>query len=96
MRVVKFRVWDFDTNKFVSIKGMDMSFFMSKRYHFMENSEIKDSNGANIYEGDIVYLAGLGNMEIEFPFIDLYHSALEKDVGAILGNIYENKELLDD
>ncbi len=96
MREIKIRVWDFDTNEFVSTEGMDISFFTSKRYHFMEYSGIKDSGGLNIYEGDIVYLAGLGNMEIEFPFIDLYHSALEKDVGAILGNIYKNKDLLDD
>ncbi len=58
-------------------------------------SGIKDSMGKDIYEGDIVYCAGVGNMLIEFPFLDLYFSAIERDVGAILGNIHENPELED-
>ena len=54
----------------------------------------KDSKGVAIYEGDVVYIRGCGNTLIEFPFIDLYEASFEDDIGAIVGNIYENPELL--
>lgn len=56
---------------------------------------LKDRNGKEIYEGDIVYLAGQGNVVMEFPFFDLYDAAAENDIGEIVGNIHENPELLD-
>jgi len=45
-----------------------------------------DKNGIEIYESDIVYLAGIGNVVMEFPFLDLYEAAAEKDIGEITGN----------
>ena len=55
---------------------------------------LKDKNGAEVYEGDIVYLAGFGNYEAKFPFIELYEAGAEGDIGCIIGNIYENPDLL--
>ncbi len=67
--------------------------FFREQLKIMQYSGIKDIDGKKIFSGDVVYLAGLGNLEIEFPFTDLYMSAMENDVGKILGNIYEHPEL---
>ena len=60
----------------------------------LEWTGLKDKNGKDVYEGDFVYLAGYGNYQAVFPFIELYEAESEKDIGEIIGNIYSNPELL--
>jgi len=43
----------------------------------------KDILGNEIYEGDEVYLAGLGYTEMVFPYLELYEALAEGDVGEI-------------
>jgi len=56
---------------------------------------LKDTNGKEIYEGDVVYIAGYGDYLCEFPFTELCDAAMECDIGNIIGNIHENPELLE-
>jgi len=108
MREIKFRVWDSqqkimygcrnihweNNNKITFQKGSGIEMDEKLGDVLMQFTGLKDKNDKEIYEGDIIYLAGYGNHEVVFPFIQLYDSAVENDIGKIIGNKWENPELL--
>ena len=105
MRELKFRAWNgekmrgIEKNDFFSIRSDGMvSMNLPSQYEpkLMQYTGLKDSHGVDIYEADVVCIAGYGEYIVEFPFIELYDAAPENDIGNIIGNIYENPELLEE
>lgn len=112
MREIKFRAWDKENKEMVEVELLGKRVLLVKdgewenieNFEVMQYTGLKDKNGKEIYEGDIVncfrhegfefVTTRLGAHGIEtqlgfYPFIEVYGYA------EVLGNIYENPELLD-
>jgi len=106
MREIKFRVWDIRNNEM--IYGAHESYHwhgylgLPEYYELMQYTGLKDKNGKEIYEGDIlknqvselsvVKWQGIGWN----PFVDSMIDHYKSYRFEIIGNIYENPELLED
>jgi len=81
----------------------------SDKFIIMQYTGLKDKNGqgAEMYQGDIVYGAGHGNgvvdknywgewgLKYKGEFMPIHDLVMEGDLGEIKGNIHENPELLE-
>lgn len=99
MREIKFRAWQDNqiiTQPLSNNYGAARFFgFFYEDVPVMQYTGLKDNNGKEVYESDLIYIAGYGLYEVEFPFVELYEANCEGDIGEIKGNIYENPELLE-
>ncbi len=118
-REIKFRAWDVKGKKLLAHKEINGHWLMSNDFEFfipMQYTGLKDSNGKEIYEGDILsyksshtkHEGKVFNNVVEFATGQslcgwrmrnkscIVKATPYKFVSSeIIGNIYENPELLD-
>ncbi len=114
-REIKFRCWNKDKKEMHQIKRLDfgdagitMDGF-GDLFPLMQYTGLKDKNGKEIYEGDIVrvvgkikvpQIIGFDTKEVRFCFVYDTGEAMrnmnpsEIPLLEIIGNIYENKDLI--
>ena len=112
MREIKFRAWDKVLQKFIQWDNSGsyddgVSWGAMHGLPLMQYTGLKDKNGVEIYEGDVVDgNHGIGFMKFSRGIFDLYDIEEQENVlywpecrsirGVVIGNIYENPELLKD
>lgn len=113
MREIKFRAWDKDAKKmfeagymypainfggsvFDRQDGEEQS--LDEQIVLMEYTGLKDKNGKEIYEGDVIeWSSGNGNKDrMEMKFYERHQGFMPyiNYSSEIIGNIYENPELI--
>ena len=117
MREIKFRIWNgadiYEPFELVELFGIGSNYVqvqtrnedgdkvLADGYEIMQYTGLKDKNGKEIYEGDVVNFEGITNYEIKFirggfavDFKDGHRYLGQFANPEIIGNIYENTELL--
>lgn len=118
MRELKFRAWDDvekrmyygNTEQFDDMLGFRFQHFETDKPVYMQYTDLKDKNGREIYEGDIVkanlrffdivdqkcrVIFHNGSFGLQYGYsLDYFKPLAPWDDIEVIGNIYENPELL--
>lgn len=113
MREIKFRAWDGEKMNTAFDLSQNPKYWWegNKDYPLMQYTGLKDKNGVEIYEGDILdeygyvatFVDGSDNASLGLPMgwyeqRDDFESFRQLEVGdekIVIGNIYENPELME-
>ncbi|CAG9620855.1 YopX family protein [Sutcliffiella rhizosphaerae] len=114
MREFKFRAWEENLKEIIPVKNIDFKKRMINidsvwrffdEIKLMQFTGLKDKNGKEIYEGDVIYIYDDDELGDGWGETVIYHRAcfmagddnLLVNVhfrSVVIGNIYENPELL--
>lgn len=111
-RVIKFRAWDEVLNKMIVFDEFSLDAYYSQEgFVIMQYTGLNDTEGKEIYEGDILYCPLYEGQEItprvvewvtgQFVLKNLWNDIffplyiMHDGKNKIIGNIYENPELMD-
>ena len=114
MREIKFRIWNCHgqvMHQWPELVKGDKIHLLDKQqptYKVMQYTGLKDKNGLEIYEGDILHHQIQGNRKVIYPMSDNFAGfGLESTEGKkntlqdssylyeVVGNIHQNPELLE-
>lgn len=108
MREIKFRIWD---NGFIYLNRAEGYFLLDKAgpNYINEFTDLKDTNGKEIYEGDVIQIEYGQTIVGKVIYGDGYYTVDDFNKGfylckaeieslgmEVIGNIYENPELLNE
>ena len=112
MRTIKFRAWDAESKKMFSAQDLSQAriywdWLGLKDVKLMQYTGLKDKNGKEIYEGDIIMsIYGTGHVvyherkalfghEVKGSYGEFVFIEIYRNIQEteVIGNIYENPEL---